>query len=658
MKIYNLYLNEIDFNKKPSEISKHKSQVNFILNLSLAELLSLDKTKINQILSLGYQPQSFSVVINDEVKTFTKDEWIIISKKSEMIQNYGLSFGVKDKSKIWTIDEVANANAKVETSSNEIKKLKLSPLEKILATYLKVSSRKYVSEELDENGADSRSLYGVLNSDKIVCVGFTEWMKSILQNLNDPSIKAYTNAVQITEDNQTSKGFHQNLIMYVKDEKYNLDGYYYFDPTWDSVNEFTNLPTLNYFLIPIEDIKNIWTNIIDVYHILDEPDEPEEKKTKTKSKDKQVEIIDAKQTQKPYVYFSGEKIKFSREFLIDYLNIHPDKCEIYADLIFGQDISILEEKLLDNEIKKEHYEIITKSLAKYDLPIISNDYVSEFKKIFNEALDSGNVEKLDALCEKIISSLPTEEKVIQSIKHNVKLVYEYMIYVAQNDIDSKKEELREFEKDDSYTIFLAEYIKNLEEKIVELKKECALKFEIIDKTFENDKDLRKNITYLSSETIKSISNCLTPYADEQINNEDLFVKYLNSNLKSSFHMNLNGNANYVQEQITEISEAIEDVKYKQSDISVIATNIMSNEEISSLIIEDIQSESKVVDMSCFYKLLINTISKLKPNLSKDKIDKMVDDIIDNSVKRSEYNYKPTSINPFVQEYFSKNQEYH
>ncbi len=61
----------------------------------------------------------------------------------------------------------------------------------------------------------------------------------------------------MTYKNNEKVSGHISSIVYLKDDKYNIDGYYYLDPTNDSKKEGESDLRLNYFLVPLKKIKLI-----------------------------------------------------------------------------------------------------------------------------------------------------------------------------------------------------------------------------------------------------------------------------------------------------------------------------------------------------------------------------------------------------------------
>ena len=106
----------------------------------------------------------------------------------------------------------------------EIECLNLSNIEKIMYAYDIVRNRVYNMESENESLNVSRDLSNVLLGDKIVCVGYSKMFKVLLEMLG----------IDVQEVFIEGKINHERTLIYVKDDKYGIDGAYYFDATWDS----------------------------------------------------------------------------------------------------------------------------------------------------------------------------------------------------------------------------------------------------------------------------------------------------------------------------------------------------------------------------------------------------------------------------------------
>lgn len=134
-----------------------------------------------------------------------------------------------------SLEIAINTIETIKKQIDEIRNLNLSPMETILYVYDFVRLRIYKHEDAGASYKESRDITNVLLGDKIVCLEYAKIFKSILEYLG---IK--NNICELYNKNQSKPGHARNVI-YVKDEKYNIDGIYYFDTTWDSKrNEYDN----------------------------------------------------------------------------------------------------------------------------------------------------------------------------------------------------------------------------------------------------------------------------------------------------------------------------------------------------------------------------------------------------------------------------------
>lgn len=134
----------------------------------------------------------------------------------------------------------------------------LSPLEKFLAAYIMVIKfAKYSEEENPNEWNISRSVYDITNHDgdiKIVCAGYVNLLIELLERMG---IKDALYWDVRTEDLPFNN--HARLLIHLKDEKYDIDGIYMSDPTWDSKWNDNNLPvnSFKYFLMSRPDLIRI-----------------------------------------------------------------------------------------------------------------------------------------------------------------------------------------------------------------------------------------------------------------------------------------------------------------------------------------------------------------------------------------------------------------
>ena len=142
---------------------------------------------------------------------------------------------------------------------NFIKALKLSPVEEIMCAYDIVKNKMYCEENENEANELSRDLCSVLLGDKIVCLGFSRIFNEILLHLGRKSI------ICMYDDEKNPNGGHARNFTYIKDDKYDIDGAYYFDVTWDSKKENDEDFYINryrFFLKTLNEIETLTPNYL------------------------------------------------------------------------------------------------------------------------------------------------------------------------------------------------------------------------------------------------------------------------------------------------------------------------------------------------------------------------------------------------------------
>ena len=235
-------------------------------NLSKKDFLADFYNNIEKLTSLGLKPSDilFGYDNDYQKKTFTQVELDNLKKLEKISNLSGVNVGIFDWLNIFDYKSVANADKIIKEKANEIKKNNYSPIEKLLHAYLIVSDREYIREDVNfDDASKSRSVYGILNNKEIVCCGYSEYLRAIVNELGDENLKVFANAV-VTKYYEHAKlvfDWHQNNIVYIKDDKYNIDGFYYLDPTWD----YKKKNSLKFFMLEIKEIKNLYADIVGWY---------------------------------------------------------------------------------------------------------------------------------------------------------------------------------------------------------------------------------------------------------------------------------------------------------------------------------------------------------------------------------------------------------
>lgn len=217
---------EEPYKKAKEDIDNFYDNIEFI-RLGLEDIDILEFIEQNPII------KTKKIVLSEFITMKDIDKVIYFLKKYDKYKdNIYVSMANNGMEYISLVDCFETMN-QVKNIADSILSLNLSPMETIMYTYDLVRNRVYKEEDIDDSPTLSRSLNSVMRSDKIVCVGYSNIFSALLYYMN---IDCW--CINLI-DEVNFLGHTRNLV-YVKDEKYNIDGAYYFDVTWDSKKENEN----------------------------------------------------------------------------------------------------------------------------------------------------------------------------------------------------------------------------------------------------------------------------------------------------------------------------------------------------------------------------------------------------------------------------------
>lgn len=223
-------------------IDVYKSRYKYLLDFYTAEKISIFYTEDNlsSAISLAKHLKSNVTLANDSISL---DKYKIILDKyfTEDMDRSNIHFYFQENNNPLSAKELYNTATMVNDIVNRVENTNLSQIESIMYVYDIVKERIYKKDK--DNYHNSHDVMNVLTGDTIVCSGYSNVFNAILKCLGIKAIPLISN-----------KSKHQRSIAYVKDEKYNIDGVYVFDPTWDSkkdTNDYTYINRYNYFAMPL-----------------------------------------------------------------------------------------------------------------------------------------------------------------------------------------------------------------------------------------------------------------------------------------------------------------------------------------------------------------------------------------------------------------------
>lgn len=258
-------------NGEKKQISSSK-----ILGLNYNEVISDKKEiiiydNITDLDNLKYIPENKTIIIckhnlrnNDDTSLENYDNYYnIISKLRNNNQNNKIIVKVNNrkafsKSKLYNsnydiiidgidlteykLEELKKEDELLDLMVSDINNSNFSPFEKFIAVYnITKKFKEYLESE--ENTKDSRVLNKFLNNDYMVCAGYARLLITLLERININSMY-----YSVIVDDSYDKGFtleekpvtinrHARVIFSICDPKYNIDGFYVSDPTWDNCLE-------------------------------------------------------------------------------------------------------------------------------------------------------------------------------------------------------------------------------------------------------------------------------------------------------------------------------------------------------------------------------------------------------------------------------------
>lgn len=152
----------------------------------------------------------------------------------------------------WSLEMPMRADAILNAVADEINSKNLSSYERFLSAYAWATGFTYVEESSNESPLISRSLFEVLNGNKIVCYGYSSILKALCEKIDVPTIMEDIIVIEEEVAGDITVGKHSRVIVKMNDPKYDLHGIYYSDPTQDSFKKqhgFDN-KYFNFHLVP------------------------------------------------------------------------------------------------------------------------------------------------------------------------------------------------------------------------------------------------------------------------------------------------------------------------------------------------------------------------------------------------------------------------
>jgi len=165
-----------------------------------------------------------------------------IIKKSGLLNYENINLSIYTDGNDYTLTEYLKEEIQLESLIKPIKESNLSPYEKYIAVYNIVKQFKPYQEN-KKIPEQSRYLRYILNNEYMVCYGYANLLKTLLDKVGISSIQIGTMFEDLSADTSKEKTSsteligHERNIIKIDDEKYNIHGIYVVDATWDNDEE-------------------------------------------------------------------------------------------------------------------------------------------------------------------------------------------------------------------------------------------------------------------------------------------------------------------------------------------------------------------------------------------------------------------------------------
>ena len=242
--------------QKMTYYKKHFNKFKFVLEFDDDVKYSYFLRVLSIIKNNNIPFEDCSFYIDSRQGLFSLQTYKKIKKFYNAIRTLNIPLNFVEHNMNWSMTQVQNTYKQIIKVVNKLKSSQLSPFEQILCAYKEITSRVYTEETKGENALISRSIYGICNSEKIVCTGYAEWNTEVFKMLNNPNIKCFSCSVDIIKElNKQEKSGHRTNMIYIKDDKYGINGLYAYDSCWDSKENENAVMSLKNCLVPIDDLK-------------------------------------------------------------------------------------------------------------------------------------------------------------------------------------------------------------------------------------------------------------------------------------------------------------------------------------------------------------------------------------------------------------------
>lgn len=404
--------------------------IDFDIDLIIRYINKINETfpDRNMKYKINYQMSEKYIVDTDKCRELEKID-------NYLRENYDIELLVSGNKESfgYGFRKTLSANRKLDSIAEKIKKITnngepLSNFEKFMVVY------EYVTQYVYNEGGDvlhneTSHWVPVIEGDKIVCGGYASLLEALCSRVFDAEeVKVMKQSCEIYE-NETNKykAGHANNIVYIKDEKYGVDGIFYCDPCWDSKDERMVDKPQAFCCIPIKDMLNYRDkNILfrkGITHLCLRQNHDYSDRLSEIKRDRFYNLNNEDEIESFLLGFmETEQADFCKK---KFQGIHNYKISEFKEKIQEDDYAIVKEieERIENKIKK-----LFKKYSKVEmLWKLSNEFIKNYNlqehinKVCDETIDIKEIE--DSM--KVIAKALKDEK----IKKHIAKVKEEGLYV-------------------------------------------------------------------------------------------------------------------------------------------------------------------------------------------------------------------------------------
>ena len=253
----------------------------------------------------------------------------------------------------------------------------------------------------------------------MVCAGYSNLLNAILRCLG------FNAEALISYDRR-----HQRSIVYIEDKKYNIDGLYVFDPTWDRRQNKLDtdyINNYNYFALPIKEAnKSANAEVTEILNysfkeilniVNDEKSDTEKSITLLEALSNFHKILNFKNSEKykdnilSYDFLSPEARYFTKKIYKE-ISLKSNSQEISPETFL---------KILYNVRRVEYYNDIVKELSSSEIRDVTIEkYITAFEKKLKEQKVNGEKRLISTLKIRfdLDDRLEDETKIIEDTLEN------------------------------------------------------------------------------------------------------------------------------------------------------------------------------------------------------------------------------------------------